>query len=70
MRVYVCTDHDHHYPVGVASVVIAETENQARDLLDVQLRAHGLQPHAEEPYTLEPLDLSQAQAVVLRDGNY
>lgn len=70
MRLFVCTDHDLHYPVGCASVVLAEDEEQARDLLDAQLRKHGLKGHADEPYTLQELDLSTPQAVVLNDGEY
>jgi hypothetical protein len=68
LHVYVCTDHDGHYPIGVASVVIARNQVDARGLLDAQLEAHGLNPN--EPYTLVEIGLEGPEAVVLRDGNY
>jgi hypothetical protein len=69
MFMYLCTDHDHVYPVGVASVVIAETVDEAIQLLDIQLLDHGLQPFAQSPYTFTVLPLEKV-AVVLRDGDY
>lgn len=70
MRVFVCTDHDLHYPVGCASVVIAAGEREARALLDAELVKHGLRPFALEPYTLEELPDDQARAFILQDGDY
>lgn len=70
LKVYVCTDHDLHYPVGCASVVVARDRRQARRLLDEQLRRRGLKGHAEEPYTLVEVDVTTPQARVLRDGDY
>ena len=70
MRVFTCVDHDCHYPVGVASVIVAENEQQARELLDAQLIEHGLNPYDEPPYTLQELALDTPQAIVLRDGDY
>lgn len=70
MNVFVCTDHDSHYPVGCASVVIADTEEQARQLLDIQLREHSLMPHSMEPYTLQLVSTGEAKAIVLNDGDY
>lgn len=70
MNVFVCTDHDLHYPVGCASVVVADGEDQARELLDAELVRRGLRPHAVEPYTLKQLPAGRALAVVLCDGDY
>lgn len=70
MRVFTCVDHDCHYPVGVASVVVAENEQQARELLDAQLIEHKLKPYAKDPYTLQELSLDTPKAIVLRDGDY
>lgn len=67
MRLWVCTDHDCHYPVGCASIVLAENEVAARWLLDAALVEHGLK--ATE-YTLTEIPLDQARAVVLNDGDY
>lgn len=68
LRVFICTDHDLVWPVGCASVVLAESEAHARELLDKQLRQHGLKGHDEEPYTLT--EISGPCAVILNDGNY
>lgn len=69
MRAWYCTDHDGHYPVGVASIVVAEREGEARALLIEELRAHGLsQPSGD--FTLTEIDLSKSAAFVLNDGDY
>jgi hypothetical protein len=68
MRVYVCTDHQTHYPVGGASVVVAEDEEQARALLYAELRTHGLRK--DEPFTLQEVSLDRPHAVVLNNGDY
>jgi len=67
MMVFTCTDHDGHWPVGVASVVIAVSEDQARKLLDAELTRRGLRPGG---YTLERMSLIEPRAVVLCDGDY
>lgn len=69
LNVYTCTDHDGHYPVGVASVVVADNEAQARTLLDTQLKEHGLNP--EKPhYSLRRINIEQPRVFVLLDGDY
>lgn len=67
-NVYVCTDHDGHYPVGVCSIVVANSEAQARDLLTLALVAHGLD--GAKPFTLRLLQTDKPQAFVLLDGDY
>ena len=70
MIVYTCTDHDYHWPVGVASIVVAPNEEEARKLLDAELVEGGLRPYEDKSYTLIPLSVMTAQAVILLDGNY
>lgn len=69
-KLYICTDHDSHWPVGVASLVIAHDVDEARTLLDAALREHGLKPFTDEPYTLQETYFQHPGAVVLRDGDY
>lgn len=68
MNVYVCSDHDGHWPVGVCSVVVAEDEAYARELLALELRTHGLKP--EKGFTLRRLNTEVARAFVILDGDY
>ena len=68
MQGYVCTDHDGHYPVGVASIIVAPDEDEARRLLAAELREHGLD--AGKPFTLRRIQSEKPQAFVLLDGNY
>lgn len=68
MDVYVCTDHDGHWPVGVCSVVVAGSEHQARGLLQAELHEHGLDER--KPFTLRRLSLEQPKAFVLLNGDY
>lgn len=75
MNVYTCTDHVGHY-VGTASVIVAENELQAYELLRVQLIEHGLklelleaEKRGEMP-TFQLVDITKAQAIVLQNGDY
>lgn len=68
MRVFVCADHEGHYPVGVASVVVAPNHDEAKALLIAELKQHGLV--SDGGFTLDEIDISAPTAVVLRDGDY
>jgi len=68
VQVYVCDDHDGHYPVGVCSIVVAEHEDQARDLLRAELRSRGLD--ANKRFTLRKLNTAEPRAFVILDGDY
>jgi hypothetical protein len=67
LKVFTCTDHKGHWPVGVASVVVADSETGARQLLDRELRLHGLAP---SDYTLQEISTELPRAFVLTDGDY
>lgn len=75
MNIYTCKDHAGVW-VGVASVIVAETELQAYELLRAQLIEHGLRPAIEFDEargvmpTLQLLDTTKAQAIVLQNGDY
>ena len=68
MKVFVCTDHEGHWPVGVCSIVVAPDEAEARTMLFAELRSHGI--HQSQPFTLRELDTSQPRAHVLLSGDY
>lgn len=70
MKIFVCVDHDGHWPVPVASVVVAESEHDAVQLLDDALLKANLLPSSESRYTLTEVDASSPRAVILSDGNY
>lgn len=63
MNVYTCTDHD-----GVASVVVADTEEDARALLERELREHGLD--GKKPFTLRKINTAVPRAFVFLNGDY
>lgn len=67
-RLWVCTDHDGHYPVGVASIVMANSVEEAKLLMDQALREQGLSPH--KAYSLLELNISVPFARVLCNGDY
>ena len=67
LKLFACTDHAGKQPVGVASVVLAHTEYEARRLLTSALEAQGL---PDKSFTLRQLDASAPRAFVLRDGDY
>lgn len=65
-KVYTCTDHEGHY-AGVASVIVASSEKNARDLLRQALYNKGLD---DDSFTLQELDTGKEGATVLCDGDY
>lgn len=67
MKVFTCTDHGYVWPTGVASIVVAPTEQLAREVLKAELDSRSL---GHEDFTLKEVDLSVTQAIVLQDGNY
>lgn len=69
MNVYVCTDHEGHWPVGVASLIVAPDENEARRLLIQELEAHGLKQN-DKPFSLRLMNIASPRAYVLLDGDY
>lgn len=71
LKVWTCTDHAGEYPIGVASLVVAATEAEARCMLDDALARRGLLlDDADKGYTLQAVDLKTTSAYILRDGNY
>lgn len=75
MNVYACRYHAGHW-VGTASVIVAETELQAYELLRAELIKHGLESEilrnekrGEMP-TLQLLDITNPRAIVLQNGDY
>jgi len=57
MKVFTCIDHETAYPVGGASVVVAETEERAREILYSELSRCGLGKYKD--FTLVELDLTK-----------
>ena len=70
MKVYICTDHDTYWPVGGASIVVAEDYLRARELLDARLKEDGLKGFDEEPFTLWEVNLDKEGAEILCNGDY
>lgn len=77
MRLFTCTDHDCHWPVGVASIVIAPDEQTAVHLLADALKERGLKSWKTNDqgqhlanFTLREIPLDKSLALVLQDGNY
>ena len=68
MNLYVCTDHDSHYGVGGASVVVASSEHEAMELLRAEIVSHGLD--GNRPFTLQRIQTEKPQALVLCDGDH
>lgn len=67
MKVFTCIDHEGYWPVGAASVVVAESLVAAIKLLQDALDKKGL---GKKPFTLQELNLDEQSAVILVDGEY
>jgi hypothetical protein len=61
-------DHDGFYPVGVCSLIVAESEKQARELLIAELNRVGF--NGQKPFNLTLIDTTKPSADILLDGNY
>lgn len=68
MKLYTCTDHDCHYNVGVASIVVAEDAQSAIRLLNDELEKQGLDPTIV--YSFLEIDMEKPQAIILQNGGY
>lgn len=67
-RVYACTNFRGHWPVGVASVVVAIDKREARRLLTQKLQEAGIS--VEDKLDLSEIDLQNKGAVILNDGDW
>ena len=68
MSVYICKDHDYFWPVGVCSVVVADDEHEAKELLSAALHERGLDE--TKPFTLQVIDIYAKKAHIILDGEY
>lgn len=68
LNVYVSTDFEGRYPVGVCAVVVASDIEEARQLLDYQI--HEKRLPASPDLTITKIDLSEPSAEILLDGDY
>lgn len=67
MKTYTCIDFDGRWPVGVAAVIKADSEDEARALLNAELVAKNLSPLKEDAKIKL---LRKRGAYILRDGDY
>ena len=70
MKVFYCTDHATVWPAGGASIIVATSKANAISLLDQRLREHGLDGMDKSPFTLHEINVDEAEAIILRDGDY
>ena len=71
MKVFYCTNHDRHSPTGGgASVMVAQDEQQARELLDAELLKDDLSTSRVHPYKITELDTKVPAAKILCNGDY
>lgn len=66
LEVYTSADFTGHYPVGASAVVVAHSEDEARELLGAALKEHGLKFNG----TLRRINITTPRAFVLTDGDY
>ena len=69
LKVFVCSDHDGHY-VGVASVMVAKSREDATKRLDLELMKAGLATSKTRPYIVLELNTGAPSATILQDGDY
>jgi len=67
MKVFTCIDHRGHWAVPTASVVVARDEEEAHELLKLELKGHGID---DDDFTLQELATNKPFVRVLSDGEY
>ena len=66
MKVWTTNDFTGHWPVGTSAVVIAQSEDRARELIERAVEKCGLKFDG----TLREVPSDEEAAIILRDGNY
>lgn len=68
MKTYTNTSFTGHYPVGTAAVVRARNAEEAAELLNAELRTHGLRGNVTAA-DMDPM-LRKERVIILCDGDY
>ena len=68
LKVYICTVHKDE-PSNVGSVVVAENEDEARQLMDIALATKMAIPPDQQPYTLLEVDVQNPHVMILSVDN-
>ena len=69
-NIYTCTTFTGQYPVGVAAIVTADTQEKAAWLLNSELQLRGL-PGDAKPEDMIPYPAGDPNDCrILNDGNY
>lgn len=67
MKLFTCTDHRGHYPTGTASIVLADSKEEAFKMLSDELKRLGLE---DEIFELNEVNTKVKSVYVLQDGDY
>lgn len=70
LKVYTCTNFEGHYPVGVAAIIVANGEEQARLLLMAAMKMEGLEQENPLNLAFEEIDTNKFGATILMNGDY
>jgi hypothetical protein len=69
VNVYTCNNFKGHWPVGSAAVVVAEDSDQARMLLNTELKLRGLKQDVDKLKLVRLRTLTE-KVRILCDGDY
>lgn len=71
LKVFYTDDFKGHYPVGTSAIVLAETKEEAKLLLDEELRKVGLLEKNKDGYEIYELPhKGKPVALIINDGDY
>lgn len=69
-KLYACTNFRGYWPVQVASVIVANTKQEAKELLEKKLRDSGIPIETDFDYALEEISLRDKGATILNNGEW
>jgi hypothetical protein len=68
--IYTNNESSGHWPVGIAAIVIADTPEEAADILNLELKRLGLPGDGEAKDMIPFPQVVGEDCRILRDGNY
>lgn len=69
VNIYINRTFTGHYPVGTSAVVVAPNNVVAAEMLEEELKNHGLSQKID-PKEMERLSTYRLSVVILNNGNY
>lgn len=69
-RIYTCTNFRGYWPTQVSAVVVADSMEEAREILADKMRSEGITVEDKNYFEFQEVDILCKSAIILNDGKY